>query len=90
MNSLDVALVPVGNENNGKADNNSDAYSVIGQFNAGVTPAALPQANLGKFFATGLAARDVALGFEAQLKKQQASAFGSGAYADELPQHVEI
>jgi hypothetical protein len=66
---LDVALVPVGAENNGMANKNSDAYSVIGQFNAGVTSGTAPQANLGKFFATGLAARDVALGFKGQLQK---------------------
>jgi len=49
----------------------TDALSVIGQFNVNSTAAATNanfKADLGKFFATGMAAKVVADGFSAQLK----------------------
>jgi hypothetical protein len=71
---LDIALVPVigadgGSLTTATEGNSKDAYSVIGQFNVNSTLGANPSANLGKFFATGLAARQVASGFRDKLSK---------------------
>jgi hypothetical protein len=46
--------------------NSTDALSVLGQFQVN-TQAAAPQASLGKFFATGVAAQKLADGFAANL-----------------------
>jgi hypothetical protein len=75
---IDVALVPVVNGGSQlkatetvtggtQAGTYDDALSVIGQFNAGATAATSPTANLGKFFATGQAAKKLADGFSKQL-----------------------
>lgn len=71
---LDVAIVPVeengvavGSVQPGQGGQFHDALSVIGQFNAGATAGTSPNANLGKFFATGTAASKLAEGFKAQL-----------------------
>lgn len=71
---LDVAVVPVidgGVPLRGSIDkqgiHNEDALSVIGQFDAGAGVAATPTAKLGKFFATGMAAKRLADGFAHQL-----------------------
>lgn len=77
---LDIAIVPVtvapqggGNIIELKADATGtqkdvshDALSVLGQFNANVTSSS-PGVGLGKFFATGLAAKRLADGFAHQL-----------------------
>jgi hypothetical protein len=69
---VDVALVPVtagGAPLKGviekPGEHYDDALSVFGQFNAGT--AVGPTANLGKFFATGQAAKRLADGYAAQL-----------------------
>lgn len=71
---LDIALVPVdangtpiGSVQPGSGGQFHDALSVIGQFNATATAGTSPNANLGKFFATGSAAQKMAEGFKAQL-----------------------
>lgn len=70
---VDVALVPVVSGDTPlkasiieKGNHYDDALSVIGQFNVGSTTAT-PSANLGKFFATGMAAKKLADGFSKQL-----------------------
>lgn len=73
----DIALIPVsaiqkggGEEAVGaaKSDTHKDSYSVIGQFdgNAGRSPGGA-KAGLGKFFATGTAAQNIAHGFAKQM-----------------------
>lgn len=70
---IDVAVVPVVDgavplkgSIDKPGEHYDDALSVIGQFNAGAS-AATPTANLGKFFATGMAAKRLADGFAHQL-----------------------
>jgi hypothetical protein len=77
---LDVAIVPVtanGEQimsvqpptKQGQTTPYRDALSVLGQFNASATAGTSPNANLGKFFATGAAASRIASGFQNQLSK---------------------
>jgi len=68
---VDVALVPVHLGQSVTHDGARDAYSVIGQFNTGTELGVTRTASLGKFFATGLAARNVSLGFKEQLTRFQ-------------------
>ncbi len=73
----DIAIIPttvtqgsgaVTQLNATAGDGFSDALSVIGQFQVSAQGAG-PQVTLGKFFATGLAAKTLADGFKAQLSK---------------------
>jgi len=62
------------------ADDNasgSDAFSVLGQFDAN-TDAKTAKVGLGKFFATGIAARRLADGFSRRLANEGGNAGGSG------------
>jgi hypothetical protein len=62
------------------ADDNasgSDAFSVLGQFDAN-TDAKTARVGLGKFFATGIAARRLADGFSRRLANEGGNAGGSG------------
>lgn len=67
---VDVALVPLNFGGSVTEKGAKDAYSVFGQFDAGAGAGAgaIPTANLGKFFATGLAARNISDGFAEQLR----------------------
>jgi hypothetical protein len=68
---VDVALVPVtkGDVAITSTSTNQfrDALSVFGQFSVGANGATTPNANLGKFFATGTAASKLAEGYRCQL-----------------------
>ena len=87
----DVALVPVTDQNGQQIRGRnptgtggtyfSDAMSVFGQFQVNANAGTATNAGLGKFFATGLAAQDLAAGFRdwqrqglAPLKPVQAGA----------------
>jgi hypothetical protein len=73
---IDVALVPVTDEagrqiraknpnpNAGGKGKFEDALSVFGQFQVNTNAGAQTSAGLGKFFATGLAAEQLAVGFK--------------------------
>jgi len=69
---LDVAIVPVSDANGQpirsvQKGQYKDALSVFGQFEATTESGALPNAGLGKFFATGTAAAHLAQGFQHKL-----------------------
>jgi|SRR5271166_2720993 len=76
----DVALVPVATNTGvpitsslpGSGGQFVDALSVLGQFQVDTAAATTPHVGLGKFFATGAAAKRLADGFAGQLSKSTA------------------
>lgn len=67
----DIAVVPINKQAeapDAAGHVHRDALSVLGQFEV-EAEAAQPKASLGKFFATGLAAKTLADGFKCQLGK---------------------
>jgi hypothetical protein len=69
---LDIAIIPTVSETTGQliqgrsSDGFEDAYSTFGQFQTSV---AASQVGLGKFFATGIAARRLADGFGCEISR---------------------
>jgi hypothetical protein len=64
----DVAVVPT--QTLSQAGDHADSLSVIGQFEVdGGAEGAAPRVGLGKFFATGLAAKTLADGFRCQVSE---------------------
>jgi hypothetical protein len=80
---FDIAIVPVavtdgagqialiqGDVRGTGTDRGKDALSVFGHFGATTEAGTTAKIGLGKFFATGLAAQHLAVGFAEQLEKQ--------------------
>lgn len=65
-----IAVIPtkeLSTASDGNGHPFSDSLSVLGQFEVNTAAGAAPKASLGKFFATGLAARTLADGFRCEL-----------------------
>jgi hypothetical protein len=86
--SRDIALVPVAIERRdgtidklsaGISAGNTDAFSVLGQFDSKTAAGTSAEVGLGRFFATGSAAQVLAAGFRCKLGDcRTASATGQG------------
>jgi len=88
----DIAIVPVtiqqADQNNiqlsATTTGDTDAFSVLGQFEVN-SRAGQPEAGLGKFFATGIAARRLADGFASRMGEEQSGEEEEGNNPAEEP-----